>query len=1136
MPTAARPTAVVSSPATGGGAPGAIARSQPPTEEPREGHELVGTGPAVAGPTRRTGVGGFRMTPLPVQPAKLHAPPPRDDTLSRERLNAWLERAAGGRLGLIVAEAGFGKTTLLADWALRTRRQTTWYRLEPDDRDWLTFIRHLVAGGRELDPEFAPETFRLLHALGPGGPTPADLATSIARELAAFGAASPTGLTLIVDDYHVVDGHPETDPIMRAVLDRTGPGFSVVVATRSTPRFSLGRLRARGGVMTIDGEALCFDMAETGRLFRDAYQRPLDEDLVSDLHERTEGWPALLTLVRTGIEDRATVDPRALIDGLQASRGDLYEFLAEEVMGTLPPELQHFLTRVSVLRAVDVEMATLVDDRPAEAIAAAIRECERLGLLTRPDRESPHRFHHLVREFLMSRLTAEIGEPAVRDLHRSIADQLRDTDWYGAAWHYLMAGDADACAAVVDSALDEIIASGLFEQVRPFLRHEAGDPDRAVALILRSRAELARSEYHLAVILARRADGVSPSGRARATALLNLAAVLAFNGPNEEALEYVGEALRQDLSPSQRTIAEAYLAMWGGTDEGSLIQLAEQLRAMAERQELDGHLRYVGVSRANLAGTLIWLCEFEGALREAGKAETAHGGLANLSVERVAATALRAVALAYLGRLEAARATAQDARATGSHLAARELAVEVGRFEVELGSLDHARSAAGQLIAHGTDLYMPVANLTHALVALRAGDPKLASKHASELNERPVRDAAGKLRRKLVDARIALALDDPGAPALASDAQQVASSQETLLGQAVARILVGVAGSSDLDDAVRESASGARVSLSLLAEEMARCLDRLSQDSRELVRTEAELRPERWRSALRLAIDTGASGSHQAASLLALIGSSEDAAFLRAVAGTQKPLRSHAMAITERLAPNVVLYDLGAVEVRVGDRTLGRAIRRKVLAMLTFLASRPRLAANREEILETLWPELSPEAAGNSLHQAIYHLRRVLEPDFREWASANYISVDGDVVSLNSHRVRSISRRCWELLADPNNDSSIDSLVDHYSARYALDFAYDDWAADYRETLHAAVLGAVESAMRTAIASENFARAIRMGQAVMALDPQADSVELELLRAYKRSGRQAAAAEQYAHYAAFVREELGTEPPPYGEV
>ena len=218
------------------------------------------------------------MNPLPVQPAKIHCPPRRDDTLSRERLNSWLDTAAAGRLGLIVAEAGFGKTTLLADWAGHTRRDTAWYRLEPDDRDWLTFIRHLVAGGRELDPEFAPDTFRMLLSLGPGGPTPKDLAVSIAREMAEFGVASARGLTLILDDYHVVDGCAETEPIVRALLDRTAPGFSVVIATRSKPTMPMGRIRARGGVMTIAGSDLCFDIEETSRLFRDAYHQPLDEE------------------------------------------------------------------------------------------------------------------------------------------------------------------------------------------------------------------------------------------------------------------------------------------------------------------------------------------------------------------------------------------------------------------------------------------------------------------------------------------------------------------------------------------------------------------------------------------------------------------------------------------------------------------------------------------------------------------------------------------------------------------------------------------------------------------------------------------------------------------------------------------
>jgi DNA-binding SARP family transcriptional activator len=194
------------------------------------------------------------------------------------------------------------------------------------------------------------------------------------------------------------------------------------------------------------------------------------------------------------------------------------------------------------------------------------------------------------------------------------------------------------------------------------------------------------------------------------------------------------------------------------------------------------------------------------------------------------------------------------------------------------------------------------------------------------------------------------------------------------------------------------------------------------------------------------------------------------------------------------------------------------------------------MAANRDEVLETLWPELSPDAAGNSLHQAIYHLRRLIEPDFREWASANYITFDGDVVSLNCARVDTASRACWRTLGHWSHGGGAEELLDTYVGKYAIDFAYEDWANDYRERLHAAVLGAVEGDIVRHRQERDFDRAIRLAQRVLAIDPQADAIELELLRAYKASGRQSAAAEQYAHYSAVVREELGADPPSFSDV
>ena len=120
-----------------------------------------GIGPGLPGSVLLGGRAGFvGVNPFPIIGARIHPPLLRADTLTRDRLNAWLDEAATGRVALVVAEAGFGKTTLLGDWARNSQRLTAWYRLDPDDRDWLTFCRHLVASGRELDPEFAPDTLR----------------------------------------------------------------------------------------------------------------------------------------------------------------------------------------------------------------------------------------------------------------------------------------------------------------------------------------------------------------------------------------------------------------------------------------------------------------------------------------------------------------------------------------------------------------------------------------------------------------------------------------------------------------------------------------------------------------------------------------------------------------------------------------------------------------------------------------------------------------------------------------------------------------------------------------------------------------------------------------------------------------
>ena len=139
----------------------------------------------------------------------------------------------------------------------------------------------------------------------------------------------------------------------------------------------------------------------------------------------------------------------------------------------------------------------------------------------------------------------------------------------------MMAGDASSCAQVVDSAVDEVIAGGRFEQVTPYLVAEGGDPDRPIALVLRSKIELGHGNYeraaHWAQVATASAAGTADAG----LTLLNLASILGAGGPVEEAVAAARLALDGDLSETQRDVAQASLALWEASEEGDLLEIAD---------------------------------------------------------------------------------------------------------------------------------------------------------------------------------------------------------------------------------------------------------------------------------------------------------------------------------------------------------------------------------------------------------------------------------------------------------------------------------------------------------------------------------------------------------------------------------
>ena len=228
--------------------------------------------------------------------------------------------------------------------------------------------------------------------------------------------------------------------------------------------------------------------------------------------------------------------------------------------------------------------------------------------------------------------------------------------------------------------------------------------------------------------------------------------------------------------------------------------------------------------------------------------------------------------------------------------------------------------------------------------------------------------------------------------------------------------------------------------------------------------------------------------------------------------------------------------DQGRVEILIGsNRIPGTTLRRKVLALLCYLLTRERFSSTRDEVIDALWPETAPEVAVNSLNQTVYFLRRVFEPGYKEDVSPGYVQHNSDVLWLDRDLIASRSQACHDLLAAMPEDpapSEIQRISDLYRNRFALDFMYEDWAVPFRDSQHVGYLRLVESAVTRDLETGHFARGIQLACRALEVEPEQENLELCLLRMYRATGAHSAAAEQYAHYATYLREEMGVEPPP----
>ena len=374
---------------------------------------------------------------------KLYIPSARFDKVPRPSLLEQLDAGTSGKLNLISAPAGFGKTSLARDWVLGLNKPVAWLSLDEKDNDLSRFFSYLIAALQQIDPSIGREIQGALFSVGS---LPIhDFVTALVNEI----AVTPSEFVLVLDDYHLIR-EISIHETLRSLLEHQPPQMHMVITTREDPPFPLARLRAQHQMNEIRAKHLRFSKEETDTFLNDLIGLDLSNEEVLTLTARTEGWIAGLQLAALSLRDQA--DRMAFVRAFSGTDRHIMDYLMDEVLSVQSPQIQTFLLRTSVLERFNGPLCdALIDGNEGDSQSTLeLLEQANLFLLPLDNQRSWYRYHQLFADLLRARLQQSEPELVPR-LH------LEAAGWYEqngfileAVQHAFTAGDHGRAADIIE--------------------------------------------------------------------------------------------------------------------------------------------------------------------------------------------------------------------------------------------------------------------------------------------------------------------------------------------------------------------------------------------------------------------------------------------------------------------------------------------------------------------------------------------------------------------------------------------------------------------------------------------------------------------------------------------------------------
>ena len=383
----------------------------------------------------------------PILRTKLHRPPVTADLVCRRRLHERMDLALQTPLTVVSAPAGYGKSSLVGQWAESLDHPCAWVSLDRTDSELEQFLAYMLAAVESLFPESCKETAKLLQAANLP-PIPA-FARNLANEL--DGLDRP--FVLVLDDYHRIESSSSVHELFTRLLEFPPRPLRLVLVTRHDPPLPLSALRASSRLTEMRMQDLRFTESESAELFAKTAKIVVSENALANLQHEVEGWAVGLHLVSLAL--RHVDDPESFINDLHGGLAHTQEYLLREVLEAQSPEVGDSMLKASILDRFCPEILDAVC--APGAVGPSGQELVQLlqqgHLFTIPlDAQGEwFRYHHLFQKLLKELLRENAGVEEIATLHS------RASAWFESQAlitesieHALVAGDVERAAEIVE--------------------------------------------------------------------------------------------------------------------------------------------------------------------------------------------------------------------------------------------------------------------------------------------------------------------------------------------------------------------------------------------------------------------------------------------------------------------------------------------------------------------------------------------------------------------------------------------------------------------------------------------------------------------------------------------------------------